>query len=168
MYQSTGIQGKVVSSVTQLKKLGGSYSISRTCGKPKSPKKRRIDGSRTDANLNINSIRIEISLLRDGSPEAKTNAAKVLGNLAANNPANQTKIVEAGALPDLIGLLRDENPQVKTNAVRVLGILALNNPANQTKILEAVALPDLIGLLTDEVSNVRQYAAGVLMEFGKQ
>ena len=84
-----------------------------------------------------------VGLLGGTSPMAHTRAANALWELAANNEASPTVIVNAGAISPLVTLLSSGASEAKDAAKAALQILALNNPSNQLAI--ATGLVALLG-----------------------
>ena len=84
----------------------------------------------------------------------------------AGKQENKTKIVQAGALPVLIGLLTDESSKVREYAAGVFMNLS-NNPDNGAEILKAGALPVLITLLRDGSPEAKEYAAETIGNLAK-
>ncbi|KAH8087722.1 hypothetical protein JL720_7042 [Aureococcus anophagefferens] len=86
-----------------------------------------------------------VELLRDGSMEAKPEAAWALGSLAFNNAANQVQIAEAGGIPLLVELVRNGG-DAKWSTMNVLCSLALNNDANAVAIAVTIGLEAIVEL----------------------
>ena len=78
-----------------------------------------------------------VELLRDGSADAKADAAWALRSLALN-AANRVLIAEAGGIAPLVELLRDGDIYAKHWAADALRSLAYNNDANAVAIAVAV------------------------------
>ena len=79
-------------------------------------------------------IPLLVTLLSDGTSEAKEKAAGALWSLASNTEI-QKQIAEAGAIPLLVTLLSVENtPKVKEKAAGTLRSLAINNAENEETI----------------------------------
>ena len=95
-------------------------------------------------------IPLLVELLRDGSADAKLEAAVALRNLGYNNAANRVLIAEAGAIPPLVQLVRDGSAGAKSMAASALSNIAHNNDAN------AVAIALAVGSLEVLVELVRR------------
>jgi len=107
-------------------------------------------------------INQQVVLLKVGTLEEKTQAALVLGILAATSPENQAAIVRAGAISLLVELLRSELPEARGQAAVALRALATNNTYNKVAIVRAGAIPLLIRLLQADAVEVQEVAAGAL------
>ena len=104
-----------------------------------------------------------VELLRDGSADAKQQAARAIGHLAFGNAAaNKVAIAEHGGIPPLVELLRDGSADAKEQAVRAIGHLAFGNAANKALIAEAGGIPPLVELLRDGSADAKQQAANAL------
>ena len=88
-----------------------------------------------------------VQLLRDGSTESKSAAARALGNLACSD-AYEVLIAEAGGIAPLVQLLRDGSADAKAVAAWVLRNLACDD-VNQVRIAEARGIPPLVDLVRD-------------------
>ena len=126
------------------------------------------------AIANAGGIAPLVELLRDGSAEAKAQAAEALAVLMFNVD-NRALIAEAGGIPLLVELLRDGTVGAKWSAAFALGKLAydnaegsglaqelgtfVSNEANQDLIAEAGAIPLLVQLLRDDGNWEAQGAA---------
>ena len=99
------------------------------------------------AIANAGGIAPLVELLRDGSAEAKAQAAEALAVLMFNVD-NRALIAEAGGIPLLVELLRDGGPHGKQEAAAALRILSRNN-ANKALITEAGGIPLLVQFLRD-------------------
>ena len=84
-----------------------------------------------------------VGLLSSSSALAQQRAANALWELAANNEASPTVIVNAGAISPLVMLLSSGVTEAKDAAKAALQMLALNNPSNQLAI--ATGLVALLG-----------------------
>ena len=84
-----------------------------------------------------------VGLLSSTSSLAQQRAANALWELAANNEASPTVIVNAGAISPLVMLLSSGATEAKDAAKAALQMLALNNPSNQLAI--ATGLVALLG-----------------------
>ena len=88
-----------------------------------------------------------VELLRDGSADAKQQAARAIGHLAFGNAAaNKVAIAEHGGIPPLVELLRDGSADAKQHAANALWYLASTNDANAVEIAAAVGLEALVQL----------------------
>ncbi|KAK7249239.1 hypothetical protein SO694_00046264 [Aureococcus anophagefferens] len=96
-----------------------------------------------------------VELVRDGSAEAKFEAAWALSILARNNAANKVAIAAAGGIAPLVELLRDGSAEAKRQAARALGNLAADNAANRVLIAEAGGIPPLVQLVRDGSADAR-------------
>mmetsp|Transcript_66893 Transcript_66893/g.160162 ORF Transcript_66893/g.160162 Transcript_66893/m.160162 type:complete len:659 (+) Transcript_66893:143-2119(+) len=113
----------------------------------------------------------QVELLYDGSLDEKTEAALVLGVLAATSQDSQVSIVRAGAVAPLVDLLRSSAPEARGQAAVALKTLAANNTYNKVVIVRAGAIPLLIRLLKDDSLEVQEVAEGALQllaEFNNQ
>ena len=86
-----------------------------------------------------------VELLRDGSADAKADAAWALRSLALN-AANRVLIAEAGGIAPLVELLRDGDIYAKHWAADALRSLAYNNDANAVAIAVAVGFDAVVDL----------------------
>ena len=89
-----------------------------------------------------------VELLRDGSADAKQQAARAIGHLAFGNAAaNKVAIAEHGGIPPLVELLRDGSADAKEQAARAIGHLAFGNAAankvaiDERRIVRRATLP---------------------------
>ncbi|KAH8045526.1 hypothetical protein JL721_12585 [Aureococcus anophagefferens] len=146
-----------------------SDSAARRCAVETEAAEALIDLSFDDDNHDLiaeaGGIEALIHLLRDGSAEAKTMAARALGNLAYCNDANQILIAEAGGVPPLAGgiaplveLVRDGSAEAKEKAAWALCWLA-GNDDNLVLIAEARGIPPLVHLLRVGSAKVKVMAA---------
>lgn len=102
-----------------------------------------------------------VSLLQNGSPEAKSNSAAALWNLAVNLN-NQVEIGNAGAVPHLAALLSASNmPEARDHAAGAIGNLAASQ-YNLPRLRAANVAPKLIELLSGDSEEGRSNAAGAL------
>mmetsp|Transcript_48116 Transcript_48116/g.112507 ORF Transcript_48116/g.112507 Transcript_48116/m.112507 type:complete len:642 (+) Transcript_48116:82-2007(+) len=128
--------------------------------------------SRAPDNMDDNeAIRKQVELLYDGSLDEKTEAALVLGVLAATSQVSQVKIVREGAVAPLVALLSSGAPEARGQAAVALKTLASNNTYNKVVIVRAGAIPLLIKLLKDDSMEVQEVAEGALQllaEFNNQ
>ena len=104
---------------------------------------------------------VVVDFLRDGSAEAKVQAAWALRNLALHNAA-KVLIAEAGGIPPLVDLVRDGSAEASTYAARALDNLARDNDVNNVAIAEAGGIPPLVELLRDGGAEAKQFAASAL------
>ncbi|KAK3270961.1 hypothetical protein CYMTET_20666, partial [Cymbomonas tetramitiformis] len=102
-----------------------------------------------------------VQLLRDGSAEAKGNAAGALRNLSGDAGCAQA-IAEAGAIPLLVQLLRNGSAEAKEKAAVTLGNLSANSNDRRQAIAEVGAIPLLVQLLRDGNVEAKEMAAGAL------
>ena len=91
-------------------------------------------------------IPLLVQLLREGSADAKLQAAWALYNIAHDHDANRVLIAEAGGIPPLVHLMRDGSAEGKTMGTLALGSLARNNNANAFAVATAVGLGALVQL----------------------
>ena len=102
-----------------------------------------------------------ISLLQSGSPDARSNAAAALWNLAVNLN-NQVEIGNAGAIPHLAALLSVSSmPEARDHAAGAIGNLAASQD-NLPRLRAANVVQKLIGLLSGDSEEGRSNAAGAL------
>lgn len=104
-----------------------------------------------------------VGLLKTAPPAVQDTAAGILGNLAIQNPANQTAIVAAGALPPLVTLLMKGTSPAKEQACFAIWNLACQHPENQVAIEQAGAIKPLVALLSKGSASLQEEAAGALM-----
>lgn len=107
-------------------------------------------------------IEAQISQLRGGNLEEKTQAALVLSIMATASTENQAAIVRAGAVGELVELLSVDAPEARGQAAVALRALAANNTYNKVAIVRAGAIPPLIRLLKEDELAVQEVAAGAL------
>ena len=104
-----------------------------------------------------------VELLRDGSADAKQQAARAIGHLAFGNAAaNKVAIAEHGGIPPLVELLRDGSADAKEQAARAIGHLAFGNAANKVAIAEHGGIPPLVELLRDGSAGAKSMAVWAL------
>ena len=103
-----------------------------------------------------------VQLLRDGTAEAKAQAARALGRVAYYLNDNQILIAEAGGIPPLVDLLRSGSAMgpAKFHAAWALWNLA-HNVANKDLIAAAGGIPPLVELLRDGM-DAKSWAAAAL------
>ena len=104
-----------------------------------------------------------VQLLKTAPAAVQDTAAGILGNLAIQNPANQSAIVAAGALPPLVGLLLKGTSPAKEQACFAMWNLACQHPENQLAIEQAAAIKPLVTLLSKGSASLQEEAAGALM-----
>lgn len=95
--------------------------------------------------------------------------AKVLGDLAANNPANRVAIAAAGGIAGLVPLLSGTMGgggvpiyTAAEEAALALGNLAANNDENRVVIGQAGGVASLIELLGEGTMRAKEEAAFAL------
>lgn len=130
----------------------------------KKDKKKRKGDIKKKVSSNQDDLLIlqQVQLLRSGNSDQRTEAALLLGILAASSPDNQASIVRAGAIPPLVELLKSSAPDARGQAAVALRTLASNNTYNKVAIVRAGAIPPLIKLLRDDNLEVQEVAAGAL------
>ena len=79
-------------------------------------------------------------MARDGSEDAKVNAAGALVGLALNDD-NCRAIAAAGGIPVLVSMARDGREDAKLYAVWALGNLAMDDEDNRSAITAAGGIP---------------------------
>jgi len=104
----------------------------------------------------------QVVQLEDGTLDEKTEAALVLGVLAATGPEKQACIVRAGAVAQLVELLRVALPEARGQAAVALRALASNSTYNKVAIVRAGAIQPLIQILKQDEVDVQEVAAGAL------
>uniref|UniRef100_A0A0G4I9L8 Armadillo repeat-containing domain-containing protein n=1 Tax=Chromera velia CCMP2878 TaxID=1169474 RepID=A0A0G4I9L8_9ALVE len=100
------------------------------------------------------------------SDGVKENAAGVLAKLRVNDESG-TAIVDAGAIPPLVGLLTSGTDVAKENAARALAKLAVNDENSREIIAHAVAIPPLEALLNSGTDSAQEHARRVLEHLTK-
>ena len=81
-----------------------------------------------------------VALLGNNDTGTQRRAARVLSDLAADNPGSPVVIVNAGAISPLVTLLSAGAPDVKEEAARALSTLALNSPSTQLAIASGLVV----------------------------
>ena len=104
-----------------------------------------------------------VQLVRDGSAEAKTQAAAALANLTLTyiEVTNRRLVGAAGATSPLIELLRDGSAEAKLWAASALRNLACEND-NKMLITEAGGVPLFVQLLRDGCAKGKLKASAAL------
>ena len=89
-----------------------------------------------------NALRVPrlVALARDGTDEQKENAASALSKCAADNPANQDAVRDAGGIGVLVGLARGGTDAQKVEAAGALRALGAD-PTKPQAMQEAEAEP---------------------------
>ena len=106
-----------------------------------------------------------VDFLRDGSAEAKVQAAWALRNLTWD--ANKVLIAEAGGIPPLVDLVRDGSAEASAYAAHALRNLALSDAANKVLIAEAGGIPPLVDLVRDGSAEAKEIAAAALCNLSR-
>jgi len=123
------------------------------------------DGSGDGPRISVQTeeaIHQQVTVLRRGSQEEKTEAALVLSILATHGTENQAAIVRAGAVSQLVDLLRGDFPHSRAQAAVALQAIAANNTYNKVATVRAGAIPLLIRLLQEDPVEVQEVAAHCL------
>ena len=92
-------------------------------------------------------------LKRSNDRNLQLEAAWVLTNITSGARHHTATVVEAGAIPILIGLLESPADDVREQAAWALGNVAGDGPDNRNVVLKAQALPPLLRLLNDHTSK---------------
>ncbi len=104
---------------------------------------------RSDQLINAGALQPLVTLLKEGSDEAKTRAAYAIGNLAIGE-RQIVQIVNAGALQPLESLLQDGKDSItKTMAASALGNLSANSKQRSAEIMNLGAIQLLVTLHKD-------------------
>jgi vacuolar protein 8 len=111
-------------------------------------------------------IPLLVELLRDGSADAKLEAATALCELAWDDD-NPVLIAEAGGIPPLVELLRDGSADAKCDAAMALNYLAYNYDASRVLIADACGIPPLVDLLRDASADTKLSAAQALRSLAR-
>lgn len=118
---------------------------------------RRLIGETPEA------IEALVELMRNGSPRGKKNAVVAIFGLVLFHE-NQQRVLQAGAIPLLVGLLTNtDRTDLVTDSLAVLATLV--ESADGTKAtLSTSALPLLIGILQSSTSRMaKEYCVSILL-----
>uniref|UniRef100_A0A0D6QWD0 RING-type E3 ubiquitin transferase n=1 Tax=Araucaria cunninghamii TaxID=56994 RepID=A0A0D6QWD0_ARACU len=105
-----------------------------------------------------------VELLRHGTPRGKRDAVSALFNLSIYR-GNDAKVVEAGAVPLLVGLLGDDyrdRPGLSDDALAVLAVLG-GQREGLVAIGQTPAIPVLVGLLRSASPKGKENSIAVLL-----
>ena len=105
---------------------------------------------------------VDILANRETKEETKASVAGVLGNLAANNRANQLAISTHNGIRHLCDTVACQSLDARSYAAATLGKLAANNVENQDAIVVCGGVKPLVSLLHEGNPEGQSFAAAAL------
>lgn len=124
------------------------------------------DELKVQIGSNLDAIPYLVALLREGSVRrGKKDAATALFNLAVYN-GNKPKIIEAGAVPTLVGLLKSESESIADDCLAVLALLA-GVPEGVAAIVATTAIPTLVSLMRSGSPKGKENSTAVLLALSR-
>lgn len=106
-----------------------------------------------------------VRVLSHGSVESKAAAADIIWDLSSYRHSTSF-VVEAGAIPVLVGLLKAENEELRENVSGAIAQLTYNDGDRQA-LADAGVIPILVELLVDSSTEVKGNVAEALNNFAE-